>query len=444
MNFQEGVYKIKGGRILRGNVKISGAKNSAMKAVIASLLFSKPVVLKNIPEIRDIREVYHIVESLGGKVKVEEDKVFIDPIGINKNKVDLLHGAKVRVSFMFLAPLLKRFGECYIPNPGGCRIGARPIDRIIEGVKALGGEADYDSNTGYYYLQLKKPPKGIYRFNKPSHTGTETLVMLGSFTDSEVIIENSALEPEVDELIQFLNQAGANIKRKGGDILIQKGEGDFEFKGEFSVGGDRNEAVTFAVLGLVLGDPIEVEGVEVEKYEYFLRKVEEVGGRFEIKGKDRAIFYKTKDISPSSIETSPHPGFMTDWQPLWAVLMTQANGNSFITERVFENRFAYVEELKKLGAKMEFLKTKVENPEEYFYFNAEPGKAYYQTIKIKGKTKLHEGVLKIADLRAGATLAIASLIASGESIIEGVNILDRGYEKFEEKIRSLGGLIERL
>lgn len=440
----EDAYKIKGGKILKGRVKVSGAKNSAMKAVIASLLFSKPVYLSNIPEIRDIKEVFHIVESLGGKVKKEEERVFIDPSGIKNNKIDLLHGAKVRVSFMFLAPLLKIFGECYIPNPGGCRIGARPIDRIIEGVKTLGGEAFYDSGTGYYQLRLTQPPRGVYRFLKPSHTGTETLIMLGSFTDSRVVIENSAQEPEVDELIDFLNKGGAKIQRKEKDIVIEKGKTDFKFEGEFKIGGDRNEAVTFGVLGLLLGNPIEVEGVEVYKYMTFFDKVREVGGRFEVVGEDRVLFYKTDNLLASSIETSPHPGFMTDWQPLWAVLMTQAEGSSFITERVFENRFAYVPELRKLGAEIDLLKTEVKDPESYFYFNAKKGEEYYQTIMIKGKKKLHEGVLRISDLRAGATLAIASLIAKGESIVEGVNILERGYERFDDKIRSLGGEIKKI
>ncbi len=440
----ENVYKIKGGRALKGQVFVSGAKNSAMKAAIASLLFSKPSVLENIPQIRDIKEVFHIIESLGGRVEFEGNRVFIDPANLKRNKVDLLHGARVRVSFMFLAPLLKLFGECYIPNPGGCRIGARPIDRIIQGVKALGGEAEYDSSTGYYWLRLNSYPKGYFKFPKPSHTGTETLILLGSFTKEKVVIDNAAQEPEVDELIELLNQAGAKIVRGGRKIEISRGEELFALEKPFSVGGDRNEAVTFAVLGLVLGKPIEVKGVEWKKYEAFLEKVREAGGRYKIIDEEAVLFFKSPNLKALSIETSPHPGFMTDWQPLWATLATQAQGDTFIIERVFENRFAYVDELKKLGAKIEFLKTEVSEPSQYFLFNVEPGRDYFQTIKIKGRTPLHEGVLKISDLRAGATLAIAALIASGESIIEGVEIVERGYEKFDEKIRSLGGNIRKI
>ena len=179
--FFENVYKIKGGNKLKGEVIASGAKNSAMKAIIATLLFEGKTVVDNIPKIRDVEEVFHIIKNLGGKVEYKQKKAIIDPSDIRSNKVDLLHGARVRVSFMFLAPLLKIFKECYIPNPGGCRIGARPIDRIIKGVEALGGEVEYDSSTGYYRITLKNSPRGYYKFSKPSHTGTETLILSPGF-----------------------------------------------------------------------------------------------------------------------------------------------------------------------------------------------------------------------------------------------------------------------
>ncbi len=441
----ENVYIVEGGRTLKGDIQVSGAKNVAMKVIISSLLLSKPVGIDNVPDIRDVKEVLHIIRDLGGKAEfVSKNSLKIDMRNLKSNKVDLLHGAKVRVSFMFLAPLLMRFGECYIPNPGGCRIGARPIDRIIKGVEALGGEVKYDSSTGYYYIKLNSYPKGYYRFEKHSHTGTEVLIMLGSFTRSRVEIDNAAQEPEVDELISFLNQAGANIRRENGKIIIEKGRDKFALSKKFSVSGDRNEAVTFGVLGLCLGEPIVVKGIQWQAYETFLKKVKEAGGRFEIIDDETVAFYRTDSLKPTIIETSPHPGFMTDWQPLWAVLMTQAQGTSFITERVFENRFSYVQELVKLGAKIKFLKTEVENPKEYFLFNAKTDEEYYQTIAISGKTKLHNGVLRIYDLRAGATLVIGALVGTGRSIILGRDILERGYEKFDEKIKSLGGVIKKI
>ncbi len=437
----ENVYVVKGGRRLSGEIKVSGAKNAALKVMIASLFFDEPVQIENVPDINDVHEVVHIIKELGGSAdRIDKNIYRISGKNLEKNKISLLHAGKVRVSFMFLAPLLFRFEECFIPNPGGCRIGARPIDRIIRGLRSLGVEAEYDSSTGYYRFSRRGKIGGFYRFEKPSHTGTETLIMLAAFADSDVVLEGTALEPEIDDLIKVFASSGVWIKRSKEDptrIHISNAQKKFKTNLKIVLSGDRNEAVSYAVLGVLLGEKINVKGVKVERYSRFLQKLRQAGGRFRELSEDTVVFENSADLVPVDIQTQPFPGFMTDWQPLWAVLMTQAQGVSHITEWVFENRFGYVPELRKLGADIDFIKTKRQDYEK-FHFNLQPDKEYYQTIRIKGKTDFHNGVLKVSDLRAGATLVIASLLAKGESVIEGADIIERGYEDFVQRLSSLG------
>ncbi|GIW63671.1 MAG: UDP-N-acetylglucosamine 1-carboxyvinyltransferase 1 [Patescibacteria group bacterium] len=443
-NLDENVYIVNGGRLLEGEVKVAGGKNSSLKLLIASLLFDSDVVLKNIPQIRDVFEVLHIIDKLGGSFEwIDDNTLKINSSSLSSNTVDLLHGSKVRVSFMFLAPLLYRFGECYVPNPGGCRIGARPIDRIINGVKALGVHVEYNSETGYYYLKKTGPIAGRFRFNKPSHTGTETLIMLSAFSDDKVVIENSALEPEVDELIAALQQAGVDIKRSENNPSTietnpaNKSKG-LKLNSDIFIKGDHNEAVSYAVLGLITGKRIRVAGAEISDYQVFLDNIAKAKAEFKIIDSQTAEFYKSEKLQPVDIQTAPYPGFKTDWQAMWSVLMTQANGQSKLSEYVFEDRFGYVAELRKLGAKIEFVKTP-ESEYDKFQFNLDPNKKdYYQTILINGPVKLHNGVVKVNDLRAGACLVIASLAAEGQSIIDGADIVERGYHNFDAQLRELG------
>jgi len=441
----EDVFIINGGKKLGGEITLSGAKNASLKLIIASLLFdNQKVILKNIPQINDVLELIHLINKLGAKVRfIEKNTLEIDPTTLKDNKVDMLHSSKIRVSFMLFAPLLYKFGECYIPNPGGCRIGARPIDRIVEGMKAIGVDVSYSSETGYYHAVLKQKPLGFYRFKKPTHTGTELLIMLSILSEDKVVLENCALEPEIDNLINFLNQSGSKIKRIKDTIEIE-GVKKLKINQHFEVISDRNEAVTYisAVLGSL--GKIKVKPIKEESLFSFHKKLKEIGVDF-VKEGGGFIYYPCKTILKSTnVETSPHPGFMTDWQPNWAVLMTQAKGESIIIERVFENRFSYVNELRKFGAKIDFLKIPVENPDLYYFFNYEKNKVYQQAIRIYGLTKFHNAVVNVTDLRAGASLAVAALLAEGESIVNGASILKRGYENFVDKIKSLGGEIREI
>ena len=440
----EDAYLIKGGKRLSGEIKLSGAKNVALKVIIAGLMFNGPAVIENIPRINDVVELIHLIKILGGKAEfIGDNTVEVNGKEINKNKVDLLHASKIRVSFMLLAPLLAKFNQCYIPNPGGCRIGARPIDRTVEGMKKLGIIVEYDHQTGFYLIKATGKLSGSYRFPKSTHTGTELLILLSVLGKEKIVLENCALEPEIDDLINFLNQGGAEIKREGMKITV-RGTKILIQKKTYSIISDRNEVITYATLALATRGQVKIGPIPFRLIKAFFDKISAVGGNCGKSNSDWSIFSYNKLLRPSKIETAPHPGFMTDWQPNWAVLMTQAKGESMIIERVFENRFSYVEELRKLGAEIDFIKPSVTNPAEFFFFNFDPKKKYNQGIRIKGPQKLHGGVLNIADLRAGATLAIGALVADGESVVNGASILERGYENFIGKVASLGGDIRKI
>ena len=437
-------YLIKGGKPLKGEIVLSGAKNVALKTIIASLMFKGDVILKNIPKINDVLDLIELIKSLGVKANfIEKNTLIINSDSLKSNRVDLLNGSKIRVSFMLFAPLLRRFGECFVPNPGGCRIGARPIDRIVNGLRALGIKVNYDSETGYYQAKIINKPKGKYRFEKPSHTGTELLMMIGLMTNEKVEIDNIANEPEINDLILYLTSAGANIKEEGKKIIICKSP-QLKQKEPFIIMSDRNELVTYATLAVASQGNVIIGPIKEDLIASFLEIMRVAGAGVEKIAKDKFRFFYQGKIKPVNIETSPHPGFMTDWQPSWAILMLAAKGESVIHERVFENRFSYVEELKKLGAKINFIDIKIENEEKFYHFNYEKNKKYQQTIRIQGGNELHNAILNISDLRAGAALACAALLVSDETVVNGASILERGYEDFVGKIRKLGGEIKKI
>jgi UDP-N-acetylglucosamine 1-carboxyvinyltransferase len=401
-------------------------------------------VLENIPRIGDVYELIHLIERLGVHCEfIKKNTLYIDNSGLRNNKVDLLHAAKIRVSFMLFAPLLYKFGFCFIPNPGGCRIGARPIDRIIEGMKFLGAGIIYNHGTGYYEGKLVNKPKGRYVFKKPTHTGTELIIMFSVFADGIIELVNVAQEPEINDLINFLNEGGAKIKKKGNKITI-KGVSQLKQKKPFSISSDRNEAVTFVTLGIASKGIVTIRNIEKNQLTAFIDKVKETGSGVNFIKDDGIEFLFKDEIKSIGIETSPHPGFMTDWQPNWAVFMTQGNGDAVIHERVYENRFSYVDELRKLGAGIDYVDPLISNPKDYYYFNFKETETYQQAITVHGGQQLHGGAIVTNDLRAGASLATAALIARGESIIYGASIIERGYEDFVKKVNDLGGEIKKI
>jgi len=312
-------------------------------------------------------------------------------------------------------------------------------------MKSFGINIEYDSSTGYYAgeMSVARPNATTYKFAKPTHTGTELALMIACFAQGESVIQNAATEPEIDELVHFLNSSGGKIQRKGSEIHIT-GVSLLRQTSEFIIGTDRNEAPTYAIFGLATQGDVVVYGIDELTISNFIEKVRQIGGGVETVDKGIRFFYKG-ELQATDIETRPHPGFMTDWQAPWALLMTQANGISTIHETIFESRFGYVSELKKLGAKIDFYDPKVSDPQNLYQFNYtdRENDCDPQAIRIHGKCHLHGGVLNVSDLRAGASLLIAATVASGESVINGASVIDRGYEAIDEKLKNLGCTIKK-
>lgn len=437
---------IKGGKKLTGSIFVSGAKNVALKALVAACLTDDEVVIKNIPLISDFMVMVAIIRELGGTVKIEGHTAYVRMGKFKKEKISLDEAGKIRTSVMFLSPLLARTGKAIIPNPGGCRIGARPIDRTIKGLEKMGYSASYKSKDGFFYITKKKDSKKeiVYEFPKSTHTGTETLIMAACLLkNTKTTLENAAAEPEIDELINLLNQMGAKILRaKERTIVIQ---GVDKLKGtEFTIDADRNEIVTLAIAAIVTKGDLLVKGAQNVDLSPFIQRLELANGGVEQRKEGIRFFYKG-ELASVNVETSIYPGFMTDWQGPWAILMTQAKGEAIIHETVYENRFGYVTELKKMGANITLFNPDIKNPEKIYNFNlSDNDRSYFHAIRVKGFTKLHNAVVEVSDLRAGATLVLAALCAKGESVIFGVEHLDRGYEKLEEGLGSLGANIKRI
>lgn len=434
--------KIVGGNKLTGEIKVSGAKNVAMKVILAGLLTDKPIFVKNVPFISSVIGTAQMLKPLGLKTSFNPDHTMtINGENLKSHTISLELGQLYRTATMVLGPLLARFGRAVVPNPGGCRIGKRPIDRHIEGLKAMGAKIKY--KDGFFYAQAGKL-KGIrYNFKSNTHTGTETLILAAVLAKGETVLENAAREPEIDNLIQLLNLMGAKIKRKNKRTIIIQGVNKLSGC-EFSVMPDRNEAITFAIAAIVSGGNIIVEDTQREYMESFLTCLDQANGGWESITDTKTRFFATERIRSTDIVTAPYPGFMTDWQAPWALLMMQANGTSNIHETIYEDRFGYVSQLCKMGARIDFYQPPVSDPLKFYNFNcSDRKKDNCQAIKIQGPTKLHNAIMEVTDLRAGITLVLAAITAEGESVIRGIEHIERGYENIEERLQKLGGRIKR-
>ncbi|MBI5044700.1 MAG: UDP-N-acetylglucosamine 1-carboxyvinyltransferase [Candidatus Levybacteria bacterium] len=434
-------FVITGGNRLNGTTIISGAKNVSLKVLVAACLTDEEVIIHNIPLISDVMVMLDIIRELGGEVHLEEHTVKIKMEHFATDTITLDRASHIRTSSMFLAPLLIRNHSAIIPNPGGCRIGARPIDWTIEGLKLMGADIDYESLDGYFHARAEKLEGITYRFKKNTHTGTETLILASVCANGKTILENAALEPEVDELITFLNTMGASIKRTGERTIEIEGVEKLHST-SFTISADRNEIVTFAIAAYVTQGDIFVSGAKRKDIDIFLDKLDEVGAAYEEK-EDGIRFYHTGGLRATDVITAPYPGFMTDWQAPWAVLMSVCSGKASIHEAVFSNRFGYVKELRKMGAKISFYHPHVENPSNFYNFDVDVNEKNPHAIYIEGPVKLHDAIVSISDLRAGASLVLAALAATGETVIHGVELIDRGYEDFQERLSHLGARIRR-
>lgn len=437
-------FIIQGGVPLQGEIRVGGAKNVALKILIASLLTDDEIVIRNVPHLKDVYALIDVLTSLGVNAQFHDHVVRITNGAVSKEpSVPLDVGAKLRTSSMVLGPLLARYGKALVPNPGGCRLGARPIDRHVEGLRSMGALITYNSLDGYFHASAPNLHGATIHFEKNTHTGTETILLASVLAQGITVIENAADEVEVDDLITCLNLMGAHIRRKNPRTIVVTGVKKLHGV-DYTIMPDRNEEVTFAIAAAATGGSIVIHDSQQSHLGAFLEVFVRAGGMYE-KLDEKSTRYSKKDtLHPTDLVTLPYPGFMTDWQAPWAVFMTQADGVSSIHETVFESRFSYVSELKKMGAMIDFYDPVVNNPEQFYNFNWEDRKeGYHQGIQIHGPTKLHNAVLSADDIRAGASLVIAALIAQGESYVHNVDRIDRGYENLEGRLRGIGASIVR-
>lgn len=436
-------YVIKGGTKLKGKISVSGAKNAALKALVAACLTDEEVRIKNVPLISDFFVMIDIMRDLGARVELKGHTVSVRMKEFSHFSIPLDKAVLARTSSMFIAPLLARVREAIIPNPGGCRLGARPIDRTIEGIKKMNSQVTYHSEDGYFHAKTNGLKGTRYKFQKNSHTGTETMILAAVLAEGTTILENAAEEPEIDDVILLLNNMGAQIKRTAFREITIKGVKRLH-GAEVSIAPDRIEVATFAIAAIITHGDVFIKDAQKANIKAFLEKLKLSGAGFEIK-KNGIRFFGNGTLNAVDITTGIHPGFLTDWQALWGVLMTQADGESVIHETVFENKLGYIHDLERMGANVKLFNPEVENPEKVYNFNLDDDRPeFYHAVKIKGPTLLHNAVMTTLDIRAGAAVVLAALIAKGNSAIFGIEKLERGYEDFDKRLRSIGANIKRV
>jgi UDP-N-acetylglucosamine 1-carboxyvinyltransferase len=425
---------IKGGRRLKGSVRIKGAKNAIGKMMMASLLTDEEVILKNVPQNQETDIAIEIVKSIGSDVKREGDTVFVRTTEIKEHKVAEM-SRKNRIPILALGPLLARSGEGEVPMVGGDKIGARPVDFHIASLEKLGAEVEV---KGTSIIARTAGLKGAtITLPYPSVGATENTLLAAVLAKGRTVIQGAATEPEIIDLVKMLQKMGAIIEFGANrEIYI---EGVSKLHGvTHSLIPDRIEAASFAVMALATDGDIFIEGAEQEHLITFLNVVRRLGGEYEVLP-EGIRFFRKGALKAVHIETDTHPGFMTDWQQPVAVLLTQAKGNSIIHETVYEDRFGYTEDLIKMGADIEVQsKCLGDVPCRW------QGKMYNHSAIIHGPTPLYGAELEMRDIRAGMAHIIAALIAEGTSKISGVEHIDRGYEDIDGRIRSLGADIERV
>ncbi|MCB9812803.1 MAG: UDP-N-acetylglucosamine 1-carboxyvinyltransferase [Pseudomonadales bacterium] len=434
-------FHVTGGTPLYGSVRIGGAKNASYKLMIASLLADTESRLLNFSRISDVELVAKIISYLGAKVnRAGERAISIHPKSINSFEIDREHGEQGRFSTMFIPPLLAKFGEARVPAPGGDKIGKRPLGRHFEGLEALGAKVILEK--GMYIAKTTGLIGNRYKFEKNSHTGTETLIMAAVKAKGQTILENAALEPEIDDLIDYLNEMGARIRRRSYRIIeidgVKKLHGAIH-----KIIPDRNEAVSYACAAIATKGDVIIENARHDHLKAFLNKLEEIGAGFEIGQYGIRFYYKGK-LKAADITTEIEPGFMTDWQPLMATVLTQCEGTSVLHETIMANRFQYVDELISMGANIELFNPKIAHPENIYNFDLkDDDPSYKHAIKIKGSTPLKSGNFEVKDLRHGATLILAAMVARGTTIIKNIEHVDRGYESLDKRLKSMGAKIVR-
>lgn len=436
---------IEGGKPLIGEVVVSGSKNSVLKLISAAILSNQDVILENVPKIENVEVELEIIRSLGGKAEwIASNKLLINGANINALEIPFELGSKYRTASLDAAALLLRFGKASVPFPGGCKIGPRPINRWVDVWEALG--IVVTNNDKYIYLDGTKLKGNNISFSKNTHMGTDIALLFSAIIPQETIINNAAEEPEIDDLIALLNLMGAKVERLEHRRI--KVMGTKQFNGAtFKVQPDRNEVVTYAVAALVTNGNITIQGIEKEHLLAFVNILTKINARFEINDNEMRVWRSNETLSPFNVSTAAYPGVMTDWQPLLVLLATQIEGLSTVYDTIYWDRFGYTRELNRMGTKIELatptsmgFELEINDDTYELDVKGEPS----TVAKIYGKTNLRGTKLQIPDLRAGATLVLAALLAEGKSHIIGFENVDRGYEDFILKLQALGGAIETL
>jgi len=418
---------IQGGRPLHGTVEASGAKNAALPLLAAAILTDKPVTYLRVPHLRDITTMITLLANQGADVSMDDQgRMRVDTSSSNHPEAPYELVKTMRASALVLGPLLARFGRARVSLPGGCAIGARPMDMHLKGLEAMGAVISVEHG----YVDATVPDGRLHgariAFDKVTVTGTENLMMAATLADGETILENAAREPEVVNLIHSLRSMGADISGDGSGTIRIRGV-EALHGADLTVIADRIEAATYLAAGLISGGDVTVRKIEADLLDAFLARLRDAGATVEVGNADgeNSSWIRCKSsgrLHSVNIETSPHPGFPTDLQAQFMALMCVASGSSVIRETIFENRFMHVQELRRMGA----------------------------GIVLNGNTAVVEGIEALSgapvmatDLRASASLVLAGLAAHGETVISRVYHIDRGYERIEEKLGQLGAIIRR-
>ena len=415
-------YVIHGGKPLCGNVEISGAKNAAVAIIPAALMVDGVCRIENIPQISDVTLILNIMQDLGAEVRtVNRTTVDVDCTHVHNRKVPYELGRKIRGSYYLIGALLSRFGSAQVPLPGGCDFGGRPIDQHIKGFAAMG--ADVEVRGGYVHAQARagRMKGGQVYLDIVSVGATMNIMLAATLADGMTIIENAAKEPHIVDLANFLNSMGADIMGAGTDVIKVRGV-DRLCGGSYSIIPDQIEAGTYMAAVAAAGGEVRVCNIIPKHMECITAKLVEMGVQV-IEEDDSLLVSRTGRLQRVNVKTMPYPGFPTDMQPQITVALGLSGGTSIVTESIYESRFKYVDELTRMGA----------------------------NIKVEGNTAIIDGVARytgagitVPDLRAGAALVIAALAADGISTVDDIHFIERGYERFPEKLRGLGAQIEKV
>lgn len=411
-------FIIQGGLPLKGTVEVSGAKNAILPIMAASLLAPGKSVLSNVPNLIDLKTMSHLMRIIGARVEISEGKMYIDSTDVCYSEAPYELVSKMRASIYVMGPLLARLGEARVSFPGGCAIGTRPVDLHLKAIEKLGAEVNIEH--GYIHAKAKKLKGAVIHFEKSSVGATINTLMACVTAQGETELLNAAMEPEVDSTIDFLNQMGAKISGKGSTHLVIKGVDEL-----FPVGmpmiADRIEAGTFLIAGAMSTEPLTVANCQPEHLTEVINKLRSTGCELEVKETEITII-PPKKLKSVNITTMPYPGFPTDLQAQFMVLMAMADGISVITDTIFPDRFMHVAELNRLQANISL---------------------NLNIATVKGVSSFSGAEIMATDLRASAALVLAGIKAQGETVINRIYHIDRGYDRIEEKLNAIGANIVR-